>query len=102
MSLKTAQRATRFRSVRSYPTRRRAWCAYVMKPQRRQKSPLCIRARAETHVFLDALVLAGRPYDDLGPAQGDTEPQADLLDQLLKRRIDEAAQEADRERYVTT
>ena len=43
---------------------------------------------------LDALVLAGRPYDDLGPAQGDTEPQADLLDQLLKRRIDEAAQEA--------
>ena len=43
---------------------------------------------------LDALVLAGRPYDDLGPSQGNTEFQADLLDQLLKRRIDEAAQEA--------
>lgn len=43
---------------------------------------------------LDALVLAGRPYDDLGPTQGDTEPQADLLNQLLKRRIERAAQEA--------
>jgi hypothetical protein len=43
---------------------------------------------------LDALLRAGRPYDELGPKQGGPEPPADLLDELLTRRIEDASREA--------
>ena len=43
---------------------------------------------------LDALIRAGRPYDDLGPKQGGPETPGDLLDELLTRRIEDASREA--------
>jgi hypothetical protein len=43
---------------------------------------------------LDALIRAGRPYDELGPKQGGPETPGDLLDELLTRRIENASREA--------
>ena len=43
---------------------------------------------------LDALLRAGRPYDDIEPLRDETPSRADLLDGLLKQRIDDAVREA--------
>jgi len=43
---------------------------------------------------LDALIRAGRPYDDLTPGGKDTPSRADLLNELLTRQINDASREA--------